>query len=291
MLVQADGHVILVGEDFSGTLVNNYFTRFDSSGNVDIGGFSTTLTGSLNHAKEAPGLSGAFYLGGAGSYGGTGSNLNRVSATGALDATFSTSIDNFFSALEVMDDGTIYVGGQFLNVNGTARTRIARILPTGATDPAFTPLGGFNAQPLVILKRGDGSGDIYVGGSFTTYRGAGAPYLIRLHSDGSPDPTFNVGVGPSFSVEELAEDSEGNLYIGGQFASYQSTSQTYFAKLRPDGSRHPDFPTGTIFDGRVRAIFIAKDGSEDVYVGGQFTTYRGTLSHHLVRMTPNGELE
>jgi hypothetical protein len=54
------------------------------------------------------------------------------------------------------------------------------------------------------------------------------------------------------------------------------------------GSGSGTFTQGTGFNSHVRQIVMAQDGTHDLYVGGDFTTYNGTAANHLTRLHPNG---
>ena len=65
------------------------------------------------------------------------------------------------------------------------------------------------------------------------------------------------------------------------------------AWLQPPGSAPPGsgsggFTQGTGFNAHVRTIVTAQDGTNDLYVGGDFTTYNGQPANHLIRLRPNG---
>jgi hypothetical protein len=54
------------------------------------------------------------------------------------------------------------------------------------------------------------------------------------------------------------------------------------------GGTGGSFNQGSGFNGIVRSIVVADDGSRDVYVGGEFTTYNGTAANGLIRLHPDG---
>jgi hypothetical protein len=101
--------------------------------------------------------------------------------TGALDNTFRPNVGTAEVA-EVVDAGdgsTVYIGGRFTSVNGTAVPgRIARInATTGALVTAFNApriSGGVTDMQLV-------NGRLYVGGSFTTVGGQPNDLLMALN--------------------------------------------------------------------------------------------------------------
>jgi len=62
--------------------------------------------------------------------------------------------------------------------------------------------------------------------------------VIRLNSDGAVDTGFVVGSSFDFTVHSIspATDGSGDVYVGGDFTSYQTTTIDRIARLNPDGS-------------------------------------------------------
>ncbi|WP_455388631.1 hypothetical protein [Petrachloros mirabilis] len=195
--------------------------------------------------------------------------------------------------------GNVYVGGDFTSYNGTVVTRLVRLKTDGTVDPAFVTGVGFNGTVRSIAPAGDGTGDLYVGGAFTSYNGTVANNLVRLKANGTVDQAFATGTGFNNTVFSVAPagDGSGNVYVGGDFTSYNSTPTNELVRLRADGTVDLTFGTGAGFTGvgfhnsSVRSIAPAGDGSGNVYVGGAFTTYNGTVANDLVRLKANGMMD
>jgi hypothetical protein len=108
----------------------------------------------------------------------------------------------------------------------------------GATfGPKFNQPPGFDNTVLSIVPRGNGTGDLYVGGAFISYNGAVANNLVRLTARGTVDPTFVTGAGFNGSVRSIAPAGDGtrNLYVGGEFTSYQSLTIGRIVRLNSHG--------------------------------------------------------
>ena len=194
--------------------------------------------------------------------------------------------------------GRLYVGGDFTTYNGTEVSRVVRLNPDGTVDPAFATGFGFNDSVRSIAPAGDGSGNVYVGGDFTSYNGTVVTRLVRLHANGTVDPVFVTGVGFNDSVRSIAPagDGSGNVYVGGDFISYNGTPANSLVRLHANGTADLIFVTGAGFTGAglnsgVRSIASAGDGSGNVYVGGDFTSYNGTPANDLVRLQANGTVD
>ena len=202
--------------------------------------------------------------------------------------------DKVFAIAPAVDgSGDIYVGGIFTAYSGAVSNRIIRLNADGSIDPTFFVGTGFDSAVEAIALAGDGSGDIYVGGYFTTYKGAGSSRIIRLNVDGSVDPAFAVGIGFNSSVFEIAPavDGSGDIYVGGFFATYKGAGSNSIIRLNVNGSADTAFAIGAGFNDGVFAIVPAVDYSGDIYVGGVFTTYKGAGSNKIVRLNVYGSAD
>jgi uncharacterized delta-60 repeat protein len=189
--------------------------------------------------------------------------------------------------------GDILVGGEFIAYDDISTPYIARLNSDGSIDAGFATGSGFDRTVSVIVAAADGSGDVYVGGSFSTYQGQAANHLIRLNSNGSVDAAFSIGSGPYGDVYAIvpATDGTGDIYVAGAFSTFQGSSSPHLIRLNSDGSIDAGFNVGTGFNNDVWAMVAAGDGSGDIYVGGSFTTYQGAARNRIARLNPDGSLE
>jgi hypothetical protein len=188
--------------------------------------------------------------------------------------------------------GDVYVGGDFTKYNGTDVIRVVRLNADGTVDQVFVTGTGFTNSVRSIAPASDRSGDLYVGGSFTNYNGTPVNDLVRLNADGTVDQAFAMGTGFNNAVFSIAPagDGSGDLYVGGAFTNYNGTPANDLVRLNVDGTVDQAFATGTGFNNAVFSIAPAGDGSGDVYVGGQFTSYQVIKIGRLARLKPNGSL-
>ena len=78
----------------------------------------------------------------------------------------------------------------------------------------------------------DGSGDIYVGGSFTSYSGSSGPSrIVRVRSNGTINTSVSFGTGFNNSVLAIEPTSSNQVYMGGNFTSYKGNTYNYIIKL------------------------------------------------------------
>src|SRR5215203_5918117 len=68
-----------------------------------------------------------------------------------IDRTFTPQIDGWVRAIALQRDGKILLGGQFTNVNGIARPRLARLNSDGSLDESFSANGDTLAPAVFRL--------------------------------------------------------------------------------------------------------------------------------------------
>ena len=144
-------------------------------------------------------------------------------------------------------------------------------LTSGDLDTTFTQSAGANGGVYALAISG---GSLYVGGQFSTYRGAPANKLAKVDPiSGALDTTFtqSTGVG-NYCVNSLAV-SGGSLYVGGQFNTYRGAPANNLAKVDlANGDLDTTFTQSTGADGGAYALAVS---GSSLYVGGGFTGYRG----------------
>lgn len=135
---------------------------------------------------------------------------------------------------------------------------------------SWATLGVMN-WPLVVLPTR--SGDLVVGGTFTTVNGAPAQRIARW--DGSAWHT--LGTGLDGGVFDLAELPGGDLIVGGDFT--MAGGQPASRVARWDGTSWHALGTGV--DTSVRAAVVLADGS--IVVGGYFAIAGGLAASRIAR--------
>ncbi|MFC6998422.1 T9SS type A sorting domain-containing protein [Rufibacter roseus] len=224
--------------------------------------------------------------------------LNNVQAqqAGSLDTSFEPiEVEDGFGkganqevlTITAQSDGKILIGGKFTSYNGTPRSYIARLTPEGSIDPDFNPGAGANGFVNTVIVQPDGK--ILVGGDFTSYNGTVRNRIARLNADGSLDTDFNPGIGADAAVRTMVLQPDGKIIIGGEFTSYNGTPRGRIARLNADGSLDTEFNPGTGADASIRAMVMQSDGK--ILIGGDFTSYHGTLRGRIARLNTDGSLD
>lgn len=190
------------------------------------------------------------------------------------------------------DQDDIYAGGRFTLYAGSAFERIIKLKSDGSVDASFNVAGtnnGFNNSVEKIALTSDGK--LYAGGSFTQYNGNAASRLIRLNANGTVDDSFDIGSGFNGKVYALLANNDGTVFVGGEFTTFNGSSVGRFVKLNEDGSIDTTFEDGTGFNGDVFMIENPGDYSNDIFVGGEFTTYQNQTQNYLVRLDEEGNVD
>ena len=204
--------------------------------NVD-GSLETTFdpgTGTWGGADEAVVVTpdNKIILGGSfTSYNGTSALRSiRLNDDGSVDGTYSTGSGFTGGAvydIALMPDGMLLVAGGFTTFNGTPRSRVCRLLASGALDTSFDP--GSGPGGTVRCLAADPFDRVVLGGEFTSVAGTPRVRVVRLNActattwyadsdeDGFGDPLAVVSAcsAPTGYVEDSTDCDDNDENVGG----------------------------------------------------------------------------
>ncbi len=281
--LQSDGKIVLAGDSDLRVAV----ARLKPNGSLDTSfendGKKVFSWGALSRATAVVAVSnGKILL--AGFSGPEGGNVQvaRLNANGLLDKSFGTAGkaavdfggDDFGEAMARQANGRILVAGR----SSAGGAVVARLLATGALDPAFggdgrvtLPGGGSASAVLVQPDR-----KILVAGNAG---GSAMMTVTRLTPNGSPDATFDGDGTATIDFGSLADlaggaalQPDGKIVVAGYT---QASEDVAVARLNADGS--PDATFGTAGKATVdfgvatfgNAVALAPNGR--IVVAGQKT--------------------
>jgi uncharacterized delta-60 repeat protein len=293
VIVQPDGKVLL-GGDFTTLAPNggapvarNRLARLNPDGTLDIA-FNPSPTASVYAIALQP--DGKILLGGTftnvafnnGASSITRNRIARLNPDGSLDMSFDPNANNAVLAIAVQADGKVLAGGDFTNIGGLPRTRMARLdAANGAAELPYEPAA--NASVWSIVVRPDGKA--LVGGSFTELGGAARFYIARLNSNATLDNSFNsIANG---DVRSIAVQADGSVLVGGQFTvigGAVGVTRNRIARLDPANGAADSFDPNASSD--VRSIAVQPDGR--IVVGGFFFTIGGQSRSQIARLNVDG---
>lgn len=229
---------------------------------------------------------------------GTFTSYNGTAIGGIVRLNLDGTIDNSFTPgtglsgggawrIAYQSDKKMVLVGYFSSINGSARSRIARLNTDGTVDNSFTVGTGFDNTTAGLAIQSDGK--IIVGGSFGNYNGTARNGIVRLNTDGTLDNTFSIGTGFNQAVRDLILQPDGKIIVAGVFTAYNGTGRNYIARLNSDGSLDNTFTIGTGGNGQIYSVALQSDGK--VLIGGQFSSFNGTGAAYLARLNADGSLD
>lgn len=295
-IIQSDGKIVISGTfTYYNGSARNRIARINGTGSLDLtfnpgtGANSTVISSSLQSDGKII-IGGSFTL-----YNDVSKNyITRLNQDGSIDQTFNSGIgaDNSVSTTTVLSNGKIIIGGSFTKYNQMGRNRIMRLNANGTFDATFNPGTGTDNQVKAIAIQGNDK--IIIGGSFTNCNGTNKNFIARLNNDGTLDTTFNPEKGfasthPYGGVTTISLQSNEKIIVGGQFTSFNGISRNRIARLNTNGTLDTTFNPGTGCNASVYACAAQSDGK--IIIGGQFTSYNGTIKNGIVRLNDDGKID
>ena len=295
MLLQRDGRIIVESSvtDAAG-IVRSTLGRMNTDGSIDTS-FSTRISGSVFIMMEL--RNGSILLGGNFSSIGTTNKFGiaLLNSDGSLNTNFTTWVETGSTsvgsptwqvkALAELPDGKILIGGNFLYVNGSERSFLARLNSDGSLDSSFDgsltgpSFGEVGVTCLVVQP----DNRIIVGGYLTGVAGSPRNRILRLNANGSVDPSFLASV--DRQPECILLLSDGSLILGGPFSEVNGVKRNHLAKLNAGGSLDEFFkPNQVTHSATIWSILMERNGS--ILVGGSFSSMNGVGSGNLARLAP-----
>ncbi len=260
--IQHDGKIIVTGSfsSFNGTNVKN-IARLNADGSLDST-FNVDLDSTFNVdsiivvSPRAVELQSDGKIIVVGEYfhfdNGTLSTttfVKRLNTNGSLDPSFHLEVDSVLGISDFLvqaDDKILLNGGFNINGDSTVFTML-RFFSDGSLDPSFSIGTGpdiFPGPPPYINNIAlQPDGKLIVTGRFSSFNGVERNGIIRLHSDGSPDLSFDPGEGLAVIqntcclIYTISFKGNGKIFLGGDGLLYYDNYPTNgnFV-LNPDGS-------------------------------------------------------
>ena len=183
----------------------------------------------------------------------------------------------------VDDSDNVYIGGQFLDYDGTYPfqnvSQFTKLNPDGGIVSTYTQLGNFNTDidaPSVFKILTSADGKIMLGGVFNNWFDSSVPFpgpflftgsIVKMNNtsrsmyQGYPSSTLtgssaNIG----FEVNDLAQtfydgyvydivqQSDGKFIIGGAFSRYSGQTRYSIIRINDNGTIDSSFTIGTGFN-------------------------------------------
>lgn len=253
-----------------------YHVRLQADGKILVTGFFNRLTTGETH-----------------------NGIMRFNTDGSLDNSFNPSLTGYglINAMVQQTDGKMIVAGRFRSASGNFSNGIARFNTNGTFDSTFATGTGIHvgvnyfasANSLAVQT----DGKILVGGAFGTFNGSAQKTLIRLNTNGSIDPAFNLSGDLNLdlvpNIESIVVQPDGKIIIGGRIFNAATQARGLF-RLNADGSVDTAFNGGnTTANSVVNRVLRQADGK--LIIVGAFTNYSGTGRNRIARINTDGTLD
>ncbi|MES2922697.1 MAG: delta-60 repeat domain-containing protein, partial [Verrucomicrobiota bacterium] len=238
VVVQPDGKILL-GGDFTtlspsgaAAVPRNRIARLNPDGTLDSSFNPNANSAVYAIAVQSDGriLAGGVFTTLAPNGGATvtRNRIARLNMDGSLDTGFDPNANNAVLSFAVQVDGRILAGGDFTNIGGLPRTRMARLdSTTGAADLQYEPSASSSVWSIVVQP----DGKALVGGSFTEIGGQARFYIARLKPDATLDTAFHPTPNADGSVRSIAVQADGRVVVGGQFTTIGGQPRNRIARL------------------------------------------------------------
>ncbi|MDQ8209517.1 immunoglobulin domain-containing protein [Coraliomargarita sp. SDUM461003] len=262
--LQDDGKVVIVGSFYTvGGLSLRGMARLNADGSLDTDFASNIAAGTTGAANAVDILSDGRIV-----FGGSFTSWNNqyigaysaavANADGSYAGAMSKNDSQTIRAIKALPDGgalvtasttsssrqKVYkydanlVGQSFTYSSGRTRVDAIDLAPDG--DYLFAG----NSQVLKINPDGstDQSASLYnateiaaqINGKYIAAGTYGSGRTVRYLSNGTVDPSFSDGTGFNSSVQDLAIRTDGKVWVGGNFTSYNGSAVSYLALLNGD---------------------------------------------------------
>lgn len=282
--VQSDGKILAGGRftQMSGRN-RNYIARLTTSGGLDSAFNSGAgADNPVNVIALQP--DGRILLGGEfASYNSVPRNrVTRLNADGLIDLSFNpgTGADDSVFALQALPDGKILVSGDFTTMDNQFVSYLARLNADGTLDAGFQVGASINGPVRTFDVQADGR--IVIGGLFTAIGGVTRNRLARLNEDGTLDLSFDPGPGANDNVNALAIQTDGKIFVAGNFTGFGGLGRNRIARLTTDGVLDNTINFGSGANQFISTLVLQPD--EQILIGGGFTVVNGLPRNYLARL-------
>lgn len=219
--------------------------------------------------------------------GGSGNDLTlRLVESGVADLGFPAKPDGTVWSVATQDDGRILIGGEFLNISGIPRMRIARLHTDGTLDQSFNASVNNRIESFAIQK----DRKIIISGVFSEVSGVTRRGIARLHPDGSLDMDFNPDAAPW--VYRILLLKSGKILIGGGIDSVGGTPVKSLVRLHPDGTLDDTFNCPVDSSNGYGYVYaMAEEPGGSLWVGGAFSRVKGIQRYGLAKINSDGTVD
>lgn len=229
----------------------------------------------------------------------------KLRTSGSLDSAFGTrgqvvpalpgtSLDGV-KGIATVRDGRVVASGTLRLADGSTRFATLRLLPSGEVDPGFGAGLGYVLSGPSDVELGamamDRNGVVYLGGT-----SGGAPFLMRLLGDGTPDPAFaNPALGLTGKITGILLRTDGTI----TYTVAAGAASFTVVRLLPTGAPDPAWggtgvvthPLGPGAAPGIGAAAVRQGPASTTLVAGTDLTAAGNPRGSVLRLTADGSID
>jgi len=215
------------------------------------------------------------------------------------------------SALRVLPNGQVLIGGSFTYFDGTNPNGRARLNADGSLDGTFVPssfyptnigvIGSDIGDRVVTAAAGQSDGKVLIAG-YTIHWDCDPEscnrwaiyFLNRVTADGNLDANFFYPSAENYSadwdnhaIKSIIVQSDGKVLIGHSF-TLNGTNFGEVQRLNSNGSLDGTGVTPSYYS-TVECVVVQPDGK--TLIGGYFTNVNGASRNGIARLNADGSLD
>lgn len=275
ILVLSSGHILIGGPFGRANQMNlPQLVRLNSDGAADTDFRSQAIYGDVLCLALSP-QDGMILVG-------TSSQVYRLNTDGRADARFRVYSNGTVNTIAVQRHGHIVIGGNFTNINGTTRNRLARVNSSGLLDTNFNPNIDSTVAQVLLPAQSEQVDKLLVFGSFANVQGTARQRIVRLDANGTIDSSYLAEA--DGAVRAAVAQADGKVLIAGDFTTINGTARSAIARLNVNGTLDTAF-NAFAPSTPVPSVTLLANGQ--VLAGGAFTTFGSLERGNLVRLANN----
>jgi hypothetical protein len=201
----------------------------------------------------------------------------------------SSGVRRLYNGLTVVktmynNGSTLFLTGLFDFYGGTYTGSFMKLKQADySLDPIFNSSPGTDVDTS-RLKYVNGSLFIATRSMGAVYRGSPVSGIFKVDATtGNLDPVFSLANNTDATVNAIETDGV-SLFIGGLLGQYRGVPVQKLAKIDLNtGALDATFSTASAVNSTVHLIRLFQGA---LYIGGQFQTYKGTVTGGLIKLNP-----
>ncbi|KGO92917.1 hypothetical protein [Flavobacterium subsaxonicum] len=223
-------------------------------------------------------------------------NMARINADGSLDVSFTAAVfENIYypqysiSALNVLPDGSILVGGPFLSYGGVPCGKMVKLTNTGALDGTFnsdffTGSSDKLISEIVVLPN---ENRILVAGSNSSV--ALQNTIVKIDYNGIVDASFTPITSQWVrDIQKVSLQADGKILVFGLYLNESETFNTRFMRFNANGTPDIVIYSESIFESPFLDCILAQPDGKILVSGGFGPDFAPLPGIRIIRLNNDG---